>query len=90
MPSAPRRPRPAASADDLRFGRQSAPGGVRRYTLHRLLPDSTRRFLGGTCRGPTSSAASGPGQGERAARFELRAVGELYTSSDPVTVNHTW
>jgi endo-beta-N-acetylglucosaminidase D len=24
------------------------------------------------------------------ARFEVRAVGELYTSSDPVTVTHTW
>ncbi|MGW2959215.1 hypothetical protein ACWDGI_12120 [Streptomyces sp. NPDC001220] len=27
---------------------------------------------------------------EPAARFEVRAAGELYTSSDPVTVTHTW
>ncbi|MEV4786885.1 hypothetical protein AB0K53_15770 [Streptomyces tuirus] len=31
-----------------------------------------------------------PEQGERAARFELRAVGELYTSSAPVTLTHPW
>ncbi|WP_282613039.1 hypothetical protein [Streptomyces sp. GESEQ-35] len=29
-------------------------------------------------------------QGERTARFEVRAVGELYTSSAPVAVSHTW
>ncbi|WP_405650362.1 hypothetical protein [Streptomyces sp. NBC_00019] len=30
------------------------------------------------------------GQGERTARFEPRSVGELYTSSAPATVTHTW
>ncbi|MFD7280932.1 endo-beta-N-acetylglucosaminidase [Streptomyces sp. NPDC059862] len=80
----------AASAGDLRFGWQPAPDGVRHHTLHRLLPDGTRRFLGGTCQRAYFVGGLKPEQGEQAARFELRAVGELYTSSDPVTVNHTW
>ncbi|MFJ3761547.1 hypothetical protein [Streptomyces sp. NPDC090080] len=28
-------------------------------------------------------------QGEAAARFDVRAAGEQYTSSDPVTATHT-
>ncbi|MER6025757.1 endo-beta-N-acetylglucosaminidase [Streptomyces sp. NPDC001851] len=80
----------AASSGDLRLAWHPSPGGVRHYTLHRLLPDGTRRFLGGTCQQAWFAAGLRPEQGERAARFELRAVGELYTSSAPVTVTHTW
>ncbi|WP_031482499.1 endo-beta-N-acetylglucosaminidase [Streptomyces bicolor] len=79
-----------ASGGDLRFIWNPAPGEVRHYTLHRLLPDGTRRFLGGTCQSAYFVAGLRPEQGEQAARFELRAVGELYTSSAPVTVTHTW
>ncbi|WLW50498.1 endo-beta-N-acetylglucosaminidase [Streptomyces sp. YU58] len=68
----------------------SRSGGVRHYTLHRLLPDGTRRFLGGTCQSAFFVGGLRPEQGERAARLELRAVGELYTSSAPVTVTHPW
>ncbi|MCD7445076.1 endo-beta-N-acetylglucosaminidase [Streptomyces lincolnensis] len=68
----------------------SRSGGVRHYTLHRLLPDGTRRFLGGTCQSAFFVGGLRPEQGERAARLELRAVGELYTSSAPVAVTHPW
>ncbi|MFI7407617.1 endo-beta-N-acetylglucosaminidase [Streptomyces sp. NPDC049627] len=80
----------AASAGDLRLAWNAAPGAVRHYTLHRLLPDGTRRFLGATCQRACFLTGLEPEQGERAARLELRAVGELYTSSDPVTVTHPW
>ncbi|MEU0005290.1 endo-beta-N-acetylglucosaminidase [Streptomyces sp. NPDC006314] len=80
----------AASGGDLRLAWNAAPGAVRHYTLHRLLPDGSRRFLGAT--GQRAHFLSGlrPEQGERAARFELRTVGELYNASTPVTVTHTW
>ncbi|MBR8638377.1 endo-beta-N-acetylglucosaminidase [Streptomyces tuirus] len=80
----------AASGGDLRLVWNRAPGAVRHYALHRLLPDGTRRFLGGTCQRAFFVAGLKPEQGERAARFELRAVGELYTSSAPVTLTHPW
>jgi endo-beta-N-acetylglucosaminidase D len=80
----------AASGGDLRLAWNPAPGGTRHYTLHRVLPDGTRRFLGGTCQRAYFLAGLKPEQGERAARFELRAVGELYTSSAPVTLTHPW
>ncbi|MEV7991755.1 hypothetical protein AB0O67_07515 [Streptomyces sp. NPDC086077] len=80
----------AASGGDVRFAWQPAPGEVRHHTLHRVLPDGSRRFLGGTCQRAWFAGGLRPEQGERVARFELRSVGELYTSSDPVTVNHTW
>ncbi|MCT7356418.1 endo-beta-N-acetylglucosaminidase, partial [Streptomyces sp. 15-116A] len=67
-----------------------APGAVRHCTLHRVLPDGSRRFLGGTCRRAYFAGGLRPERGERAARFELRAVGELYSSSAPVTVTHPW
>ncbi|MGW0761887.1 endo-beta-N-acetylglucosaminidase, partial [Streptomyces sp. NPDC002814] len=79
-----------ATGGDLRFAWNGAPGDVRHYTLHRLLPDGTRRFLGGTCQRAYFVGGLRPEQGEQAARFEVRAVGELYTSSAPVTVSHTW
>jgi endo-beta-N-acetylglucosaminidase D len=80
----------AASGGDLRLAWNPAPGAVRHYTLHRLLPDGTRRFLGGTCQRAYFVTGLRPEQGERQARLELRAVGELYTSSAPVTVTHPW
>ncbi|MFD7696617.1 endo-beta-N-acetylglucosaminidase [Streptomyces sp. NPDC059805] len=80
----------AASGGDLRFAWNPAPGATRHHTLHRVLPDGTRRFLGGTCQHAFFTAGLRPEQGERAARFELRAVGELYTTSAPVTVTHRW
>ncbi|MFI9169027.1 endo-beta-N-acetylglucosaminidase [Streptomyces lincolnensis] len=82
----------AAAGGDLRlaWNRASGSEAVRHYTLHRLLPDGTRRFLGGTCQSAYFVGGLRPEQGERAARLELRAVGELYTSSAPVTVTHPW
>ncbi|KAB1146718.1 endo-beta-N-acetylglucosaminidase [Streptomyces luteolifulvus] len=90
-PAAPTAPRiTGATGGDLRFAWNPAPGDVRHHTLHRLLPDGTRRFLGGTCQHAYFVAGLRPEQGEQTTRFELRAVGELYTASDPVTVTHTW
>ncbi|WP_086870612.1 endo-beta-N-acetylglucosaminidase [Streptomyces viridochromogenes] len=80
----------AASGGDLRFAWNPAPGATRHHTLYRVLPDGTRRFLGGTCQHAFFTAGLRPEPGERAARFELRAVGELYTTSAPVTVTHRW
>ncbi|MFJ9744503.1 endo-beta-N-acetylglucosaminidase [Streptomyces chartreusis] len=81
----------AASGGDLRLAwNPAASGDVRHHTLHRLLPDGTRRFLGGTCQSAYFLGGLKPEQGELEARFELRAVGELYTTSAPVTVTHRW
>ncbi|MGI5379826.1 endo-beta-N-acetylglucosaminidase [Streptomyces sp. CA-251387] len=79
-----------ASGGDLRFAWNPASGDVRHHTLHRVLPDGTRRFLGATCQRAYFVGGLRPEQGEKAARFELRAVGELYTTSAPATVTHTW
>ncbi|MGW0880195.1 endo-beta-N-acetylglucosaminidase [Streptomyces sp. NPDC002671] len=80
----------AATGGDLRFAWSAAPAPVRHYELHRVLPDGTRRFLGGTCQRAFYVAGLQPAPGETAARFELRGVGELYNTSTPVTVTHTW
>lgn len=79
-----------ADGGDLRFAWQGAPGPVRHYELYRTLPDGTRRFLGGTCQRAFYVGGLAAEQGEPAARFELRAVGELFTVSTPATTTHTW
>ncbi|MFJ8276502.1 endo-beta-N-acetylglucosaminidase [Streptomyces griseoviridis] len=93
-PAAPGAPADArvtdASGGDLRLAWSAAQGQVRHYTVHRLLPDGTRRFLGATGQRAFFAGALTAEQGERTARFEVRAVGELYTASDPVTVTHPW
>ncbi|MFG2602721.1 endo-beta-N-acetylglucosaminidase [Streptomyces sp. NPDC048514] len=80
----------AANGGDLRLAWNAAPGTVRHYTLHRLLPDGTRRFLGATGQRAFFLGGLRAEQGETAARFELHAVGELYNASTPVTVTHPW
>ncbi|MFE0492750.1 endo-beta-N-acetylglucosaminidase [Streptomyces griseoaurantiacus] len=80
----------AASEDALRLAWRPARGQVRQYTLHRVLPDGTRRFLGGTCQSAFHVAGPRPVEGERTARFEVRTVGEVYTASSPAHVRHTW
>jgi len=79
-----------ADGGNLRFAWQPAPGDVRHYELHRVLPDGTRRFLGGTCQRAYYVAGLAAEQGESAARFELRAVGELYSESTAATTTHPW
>ncbi|MFD9825163.1 endo-beta-N-acetylglucosaminidase [Streptomyces violascens] len=90
VPASPRGLKVTAGADGMRFTWLGAAGPVRHYELHRILPDGTRRFLGGTCQ----SAYYVPGlvreQGEKAARFEVRAIGELYAASGPAPAAHTW
>uniref|UniRef100_UPI0039DFEB41 GH85 family endohexosaminidase C-terminal domain-containing protein n=1 Tax=Streptomyces tricolor TaxID=68277 RepID=UPI0039DFEB41 len=80
----------AANGGDLRLAWNTGPGTVRHYTLHRLLPDGTRRFLGATAQRAWFVAGLRPEPGETAARFEVRAVGELYNTSSPATVTHPW
>ncbi|MGW0086620.1 endo-beta-N-acetylglucosaminidase [Streptomyces sp. NPDC003393] len=80
----------AADGGAVRLAWNRAPGAVRHYTLHRVLPDGTRRFLGGTCQRAYFVPGLTPAAGERAVRFEVRAVGELYTSSAPATATHPW
>ncbi|MFH8218202.1 endo-beta-N-acetylglucosaminidase [Streptomyces sp. NPDC018057] len=91
-PAAPLRPRvTAASGGDLRLAwDHPAPGTVRHYTVHRVLPDGTRRFLGGTGQRAYFVTGLTPAPGERAVRFEVRAVGELYTSSAAAALGHRW
>ncbi|MFJ8506454.1 endo-beta-N-acetylglucosaminidase [Streptomyces avermitilis] len=79
-----------ADGGNLRFSWQPAAGEVRHYELHRVLADGTRRFLGGTCQRAYYVAGLAAEQGESAARFELRAVGELYTESTAATTTHPW
>ncbi|MGN9793137.1 endo-beta-N-acetylglucosaminidase [Streptomyces sp. OZ13] len=86
-----------ATDEGMRFVWQAAPdavdeaaAAVRHYTLHRLLPDGTRRFLGATCQRAFFARDLRPEPGERSARFEVRAVGELYTTSAPATVVRPW
>ncbi|MFJ7903058.1 endo-beta-N-acetylglucosaminidase [Streptomyces sp. NPDC096198] len=80
-----------ADGGDLRFAWEPAPGPApRHYELHRVLPDGTRRFLGGTCQRAHYAGGLAPERNESAARFELRAVGELYNVSSPAAVTHRW
>ncbi|WP_254878834.1 endo-beta-N-acetylglucosaminidase [Streptomyces sp. NA04227] len=89
---APRALRVTRSGTDgrFRFAWDPAGDGVRHYELHRLLSDGTRRFLGGTAQSAYYVKGATRDGNEPAARFELRAVGELYSASSPVTVEHPW
>ncbi|WP_329462938.1 endo-beta-N-acetylglucosaminidase [Streptomyces sp. NBC_01431] len=90
VPSAPTRLKVTAGPDGLRFGWRAAPGPVRHYELHRILPDGSRRFLGGTCQQAYYVPGLAPEQGERRAHFEVRALGELYTASGAAPAVHPW
>ncbi|MFG2987059.1 endo-beta-N-acetylglucosaminidase [Streptomyces sp. NPDC048258] len=74
----------------LRLSWRRAAGPVRHYEVSRVLPDGTRRFLGGTC-GTALYLAAVPRAGrERAAAFEVRAVDELYALSAPARTALAW
>ncbi|MET9324354.1 endo-beta-N-acetylglucosaminidase [Streptomyces sp. NPDC003038] len=74
----------------LRLSWRRAPGPVRHYELSRVLPDGSRRFLGGTC-GTALYVPDVPRAGrERAAVFEVRAVDELYAVSAAVRTALPW
>ncbi|MFD9367827.1 endo-beta-N-acetylglucosaminidase [Streptomyces sp. NPDC060020] len=77
----------------LRVSWRAAAGGdprPRHYEVSRVLPDGTRRFLGGTC-GTALYLPAVPRAGrERAAAFEVRAVDELYAASTPARTTFTW
>ncbi|MCY0954799.1 endo-beta-N-acetylglucosaminidase [Streptomyces sp. H27-S2] len=71
-------------------GRPARPPRVRHYEVSRVLPDGTRRFLGGTC-GTALHFPAVPRAGrERAVAFEVRAVDELYAASAPARTALPW
>lgn len=78
-----------ATADgQFRLSWEPAAAPVRHYELYRVLADGTRRFLTGTCARVAYVRGLTAEQGEKAATFELRAVGELFTATEPITVTH--
>ncbi|WP_327351254.1 endo-beta-N-acetylglucosaminidase [Streptomyces sp. NBC_01304] len=80
-----------ATADgQFRLSWQGASGRVRHYELYRVLKDGTRRFLTGTCANAAYVKGLTAAQGESAVTFELRAVGELFRTSSPVTATRPW
>ncbi|MEU3773401.1 endo-beta-N-acetylglucosaminidase [Streptomyces sp. NPDC032472] len=83
----------AARADGaaaLRLSWRRGAGPVRHHELHRLLPDGTRRFLGGTCGTALYLPSVVRAGRERAAVFEVRAVDELYAASAPARTTLSW
>ncbi|WP_406366047.1 endo-beta-N-acetylglucosaminidase [Streptomyces sp. NBC_01546] len=74
----------------LRLSWRRAAGPVRQYTVSRVLPDGTRRFLGGTCGTALYLPAVRRAGRERAAVFEVRAVDELYAASAPARTTLPW
>ncbi|WP_405488166.1 endo-beta-N-acetylglucosaminidase [Streptomyces sp. NBC_00096] len=94
-PGTPGTPAVSASAQHsgraaLRLSWQRAAGPVRHYEVSRVLPDGTRRFLGGTCGTALHLPAVRRSGRERAAVFEIRAVDELYAASAPARTTLTW
>ncbi|MET9961571.1 endo-beta-N-acetylglucosaminidase [Streptomyces sp. NPDC006326] len=79
-----------AGRASLRLSWRRAPGAVRHYELYRLLPDGSRRFLGGTCGTALYLPDLVRAGRERAAVIELRAVDELYGVSGPARTTLTW
>lgn len=87
----PARPHPpAAPWSSLRFCWRRAAGSPRHYELHRILPDGARRFRGGTCQTAFFVPDIRREPGEKAARFQVGAVGELYTTSGAASTAHRW
>ncbi|MFD5510170.1 endo-beta-N-acetylglucosaminidase [Streptomyces sp. NPDC127051] len=74
----------------VRLSWRRAAGPVRHYELYRLLPDGTRRFLGGTCGTALYVPAVTRAGREPAAAFEVRAVDELYAASAPASTTLPW
>ncbi|MFG2879076.1 endo-beta-N-acetylglucosaminidase [Streptomyces sp. NPDC048337] len=74
----------------LRLSWRRAAGRVRHYEVSRVLPDGTRRFLGGTCGTALYVTAVERAGRERAAVFEVRAVDELYALSAAARTTLAW
>lgn len=94
-PAPPSAPTVYASAQQdgkasIRLSWHRAPGPVRHYEVSRVLPDGTRRFLGGTCGTALHLPAVERAGRERAAAFEVRAVDELYAASAPARIALAW
>lgn len=94
-PGAPSHLTVAASAQhagraSLRLTWRRATGPLRHYELSRVLPDGTRRFLGGTCGTALHLPAVDRVGRERSAVFEVRAVDELYAVSGPARTALAW
>ncbi|MCX5127137.1 endo-beta-N-acetylglucosaminidase [Streptomyces sp. NBC_00193] len=94
---------PAVSASSQQSGRaslrltwQRAAGPpsqlrqLRHYEVSRVLPDGTRRFLGGTCGTALYLPAVERAGREEEAVFEIRAVDEVYAVSAPARTTLIW
>ncbi|SDJ60215.1 endo-beta-N-acetylglucosaminidase [Streptomyces indicus] len=80
-----------ASGDgQFRLSWQAAPGPVRHYELYRVLADGTRRFLTGTCATAAYVKGLTAAPGEKEIRFDVRSVGEVYTTSAAASTTHPW
>ncbi|MFC7302644.1 endo-beta-N-acetylglucosaminidase [Streptomyces monticola] len=80
-----------ASGDgEFRLSWKAATGVVRHYEVYRVLPGGGRRFLAGTCAQAAYVKGLAREQGENTVTFELRAVGESFAVSAPLTVQHPW
>ncbi|MFJ2649988.1 endo-beta-N-acetylglucosaminidase [Streptomyces sp. NPDC087420] len=94
-PAAPAALRITSTAPDttgsaFRFAWDRAPGEVRHYELHRVLPDGSRRFLGGTAGTAYHVPALQAEPGESVARFEVRSVSEAYQVSSAAGTERPW
>ncbi|MBT2451496.1 endo-beta-N-acetylglucosaminidase [Streptomyces sp. ISL-43] len=96
-PGTPGTPAVTASAQQsgtaalrLSWQRAGQAGPLRHYEVSRVLPDGTRRFLGGTCATALYLPAVERAGREKAAVFEVRAVDELYAVSAPARTTLTW
>jgi hypothetical protein len=74
----------------LRLAWDRAPGQIRHYEVHQLLPDGTRRFLGGTPGTAAYVPALRRSGSEATTSIEVRSVDELFASSAPATLTYTW
>ncbi|MEU3183458.1 endo-beta-N-acetylglucosaminidase [Streptomyces sp. NPDC006923] len=81
---------PDGTGTAFRFAWDRAPGQIRHYELHRVLPDGSRRFLGATCGAAFYVSSLRPEQGEDTARFEVRSVGEVYSVSGATGTGRPW
>ncbi len=80
-----------ASGDgQFRLSWQGASGPVRHYELWRVLADGAKRYLTGTCASVAYVKGLTAEQGEREIRFEVRSVGEVYTTSPAASTTHPW
>ncbi|MBB5937518.1 GH85 family endohexosaminidase C-terminal domain-containing protein [Streptomyces zagrosensis] len=76
----------------LRIEWKAALGGapIRHYGARQVLPDSTYRFLTGSPGIAAYVPALRRTGSEAATSLEVRAIGETFTASEPVSLSYQW